>query len=89
MNSPVWKFFKGEFVAKYTGDYRYKGWVVGRIKKRNGLQRYVVENEDGMLFIFSEAQLTKAHDEITEKRKIDKPGHSEPRLRRDKRHRCY
>lgn len=48
----------GDEVEKTTGDYRYRGVVVSLFHKLNGVVRVVVENEDGMLFIFNEQQLT-------------------------------
>lgn len=47
----------GDWVEKTTGDYRYRGVIVSVFHKLNGAQRVVVENEDGMLFIFNEQQL--------------------------------
>lgn len=47
----------GGRVRKEGGDYSYEGEVVGVIKKRSGKVRYVVENDDGLLFIFNEKQL--------------------------------
>jgi len=51
-------FYVGERVTKTSGDYTYEGVVVAQIVKRDGITvRYVVENDDGMLFIFNSAQL--------------------------------
>lgn len=50
-------FAIGDPVEKTGGDYSYRGGVVGVIRKRSGALRYVVENSDGMLFIFNESQL--------------------------------
>ena len=48
----------GEEVIKTGGDYNFRGWVVARFQKRgNGQPRYVVENRDGILHIFSPVQL--------------------------------
>ncbi len=52
-------FVKGDSVEKTSGDYRFKGTVVSVFYKISGVVRYVVENDDGLLFIFSESQLTK------------------------------
>jgi len=49
-------FNVGDCVHKVVG-YKYKGVVVGVVIKRDGAKRFVVENDDGMLFIFNEAQL--------------------------------
>ena len=51
------KYEIGDRVAKLSGDYRYRGVVVSIFRKRSGVVRYVVENDDGMLFIFNEGQL--------------------------------
>lgn len=51
-------FKVGDCVEKIDGDYKYKGFVVAAFVKRNGwAARYVVENADGMLFIFSTRNL--------------------------------
>jgi len=50
-------FAVGDRVIKDKGDYKYYGIVVGVIQKLSHAIRYVVENRDGMLFIFSESQL--------------------------------
>lgn len=47
----------GDKVIKSSGDYTYRGTVVSIFKKLSGVVRLVVENEDGMLFIFNENQL--------------------------------
>lgn len=47
----------GDKVKKESGDYVYYGTVVGDIQKTTGQRRLVVENNDGMLFIFNEKQL--------------------------------
>lgn len=44
-------------VVKDSGDYYFSGYVVAAFKKLSNQVRYVVENEDGMLFIFNEKQL--------------------------------
>lgn len=53
------KYQIGDLVEKTGGDYSYRGWVVGVVVKRSGVLRYVVENDDGMLFIFNEKALEK------------------------------
>lgn len=50
-------FRVGDEVEKKTGDYRYRGTVVAVFRKLSGAERCVVENDDGMLFIFNERQL--------------------------------
>lgn len=51
-------FELGDLVEKNSGDYRYHGHIVGIIEKLSGEVRIVVENPDGMLFIFHPKQLT-------------------------------
>lgn len=51
------KFKIGDEVEKATGGYRFKGTVVAVFRKLNQVERCVVENSDGMLFIFKELQL--------------------------------
>jgi hypothetical protein len=53
-------FEVGQRVRKLVGDYRYEGFVVAVFRKRSGLVRYVVENDDGLLFIFNAGQLELA-----------------------------
>lgn len=52
-----YRFKLGDKVAKTKGDYRFKGVVVMRGRKRSGKPRFVVENSDGILHIFSESNL--------------------------------
>lgn len=50
----------GERVAKYGGDYWYEGVVVASFLKRDGVaRRYVVEDNRGLLFIFSRDNLRR------------------------------
>ena len=57
MSEPV---LVGDRVVKNGGDYTYEGVVVAKFWKRNGhTLRYVVENDDGMLFIFNSGQLER------------------------------
>lgn len=55
----------GDEVEKTTGDYTYRGWVVAKFKKISGVERLVVENADGMLFIFNEKQLQPIPEDMT------------------------
>lgn len=55
-------FQVGDVVIKVGGDYRYEGVVVAAFLKVHGQERYVVENSDGMLFIFSPANLKLANE---------------------------
>lgn len=50
-------FAVGDRVEKTGGDYTFRGLVVAVFRKRSGAVRLVVENADGLLFIFSETQL--------------------------------
>ena len=47
-------------MIKDKGDYTFKGKVVSVFQKNSGVWRYVVENEAGILHIFSSKQLRKA-----------------------------
>lgn len=52
------KFNVGDLVVKETGDYTFEGWVISVFMKRSGKVRYVVENPQGILHIFSNGNLT-------------------------------
>lgn len=55
---PTEPLFKvGDTVVKNSGDYRFLGIVVSVFTKLSGVVRYVVENDDGVLFIFNEGQV--------------------------------
>ncbi len=47
----------GDKVRKTSGDYKFSGTVVSVFAKKSGAVRYVVENDDGLLFIFNVSQL--------------------------------
>ena len=47
------EFNIGDLVIKNTGDYKFTGIIVAKFKKLSGQVRYVVENPDGILHIFS------------------------------------
>lgn len=47
----------GEHVIKDGGDYTFKGIIVAKFTKVAGQTRYVVENREGLLFIFNGEQL--------------------------------
>lgn len=51
------KFNIGDVVHKTGGDYIFIGTVVAAFTKRSGVERYVVENGEGILFIFNEKSL--------------------------------
>jgi len=75
-------------VIKDGGDYTFRGQVVAIFQKKSGAVRYVVENDDGILHIFSAANLTllsrhePRHDKIEnvlrKKRIEDKMGEKLP-----------
>lgn len=44
-------------VIKDSGDYTFEGMVVSIFYKRSGVMRCVVEDDRGLLFIFSPSQL--------------------------------
>lgn len=50
-------FKEGEYVVKEGGDYTFAGIVVSAFTKKNGVIRYVVEDDRGLLFIFNEMAL--------------------------------
>lgn len=47
----------GDHVVKQGGDYTFSGYIVAKFQKRNGKERVVVENQDGVLHIFNPLQL--------------------------------
>lgn len=47
----------GDPVEKVGGDYRFEGHIVARFRKRSGELRYVVEDERGILMIYSARNL--------------------------------
>ena len=55
-------FKVGDRVCKISGDYRFAGVVVAAFHKISGRARYVVENDDGLLHVFSAPNLIKAND---------------------------
>ena len=50
-------FTPGDHVEKRGGDYSFAGVVVAAFKKLSGRVRLVVEDDRGVLFIFSEQDL--------------------------------
>ena len=50
-------FAVGAVVRKVGGDYTFVGVVVAVFAKRSGQVRYVVEDDRGILHIFSEKNL--------------------------------
>ena len=51
------EFLVGDHVIKPTGDYTFEGVVLAAFQKKSGVWRYVVENPEGILHIFSGTQL--------------------------------
>lgn len=49
----------GDLVTKNAGDYIFSGRIVAIFTKMSGNVRVVVENQDGVLHIFSELNLQK------------------------------
>lgn len=56
-------FKVGDEVAKLEGDYTFYGVVVSVFQKRSGATRYVVENDDGILHIFSDKMLQLEYEQ--------------------------
>lgn len=50
-------FKVGDPVSKTGGDYRFDGFVVAAFNKLSGVPRYVVEDDRGILHIYSEKNL--------------------------------
>jgi hypothetical protein len=53
------RFGVGDFVKKTGGDYTFDGVVVAVFEKRSKAVRYVVENGEGILHIYSEKNLKR------------------------------
>ena len=51
------KYTVGDKVSKKGGDYRFDGTVVAVFEKLSGLIRLVVEDDRGVLHIYSEKNL--------------------------------
>lgn len=50
-------FEVGDRVEKVGGDYQFVGVVVAKFRKLSGAVRYVVEDDRGVLHIYSEKNL--------------------------------
>lgn len=57
MNEYVSFFHVGDAVRKVGGDYRFDGVIVASFRKLSGEDRYVVEDDRGVLHIFSAKNL--------------------------------
>ncbi len=51
------RFAVGELVKKVGGDYQFEGQVVAAFAKKSGAIRYVVEDDRGVLHIYSDKNL--------------------------------
>lgn len=54
------RFMIGQQVVKWGGDYQFAGVILAVFAKRSGAIRVAVENNDGLIHIFNESQLTSA-----------------------------
>lgn len=52
-------FARYDLVSKVGGDYTFDGTVVAAFRKLNGIWRYVVQDDRGILHIFSGPNLQK------------------------------
>lgn len=50
-------FTVGAMVHKIGGDYTFEGWIVAAFMKRSGAMRYVVEDDRGILHVYSAKNL--------------------------------
>lgn len=57
-------FNVGDRVSKIVGDYKFYGVVRAAFQKNSGEWRYVVENQDGILHIFSGGTLKVNNDSV-------------------------
>jgi len=53
----------GDLVEKVGGDYTFIGVVVAAFKKLSGAERYVVEDDRGVLHVYSAPCLRLRNDE--------------------------
>jgi hypothetical protein len=54
------EFKVGDSVSKVGGDYRFDGIVVAAFSKLSGAVRYVVEDDRGVLHVYSAKNLKPA-----------------------------
>jgi hypothetical protein len=50
-------FYLNDKVEKIGGDYIFKGVIVSKFKKLSGVERFVVEDDRGVLHVYSEKNL--------------------------------
>ena len=55
----AFEFAHGDKVEKVGGDYRFEGEVVAAFRKLSGAPRYVVEDDRGVLHVYSAKNLRK------------------------------
>lgn len=55
-------FKVGDEVYKIGGDYSFEGIVVSAFKKLSGAERFVVEDDRGVLHVYSEKNLGPKRD---------------------------
>ena len=48
------------------GTVFFQGWVVGFVRRRSGIQCYVIENDDEMVFIAEQSRVRSIHDVQTQ-----------------------
>ena len=60
MNASILQVTPPVRVNVIATDYSYEGWLAGIAIKRSGAIRYVVEDDNGRLFIHNAAQIGKA-----------------------------
>jgi hypothetical protein len=56
------KFQQGDLVDKVGGDYSFSGVVVAAFRKLSGKDRYVVEDDRGVLHVFGPSNLERRVD---------------------------
>lgn len=56
------EFRLGEHVSKVGGDYRFDGTVIGVFTKLSGVVRYAVEDDRGVLHIYSAKNLKRREE---------------------------
>lgn len=52
-------FMLADEVSKVGGDYRFDGIVIGVFKKISGVIRYAVEDDRGVVHIYSDKNLAR------------------------------
>ena len=62
-------FEVGNKVSKKGGDYRFDGVVVAAFEKLSGERRYVVEDDRGVLHVYSDKNLILQEDKDSPRRK--------------------